>query len=49
MAISEDNKKLLTNVGIALAAYIVVIRPLFQKLGIVKTNEEIQNFVTVLV
>ena len=43
MAISEDNKKLLTNVGIALAAYIVVIRPLFQKLGIVKTNEEIQK------
>jgi hypothetical protein len=43
MAISEDNKKLLTNVGIALAAYIVVIRPLFQKLGIVKTNEQIQK------
>jgi hypothetical protein len=43
MAISEQNKKLLTNVGIVLAAYLVVIRPLFQKLGIVKTNEELQK------
>ena len=43
MAISEQNKKLLTNVSIVLAAYLVVIRPLFQKLGIVKTNEELQK------
>ena len=28
---------------VVVAAYIVVIRPLFQKLGIVKTNEEIQK------
>ena len=43
MKLTEENKKLLTNVGIALAAYIVVIRPLFQKLGIVKTQEIIEH------
>jgi len=43
MKLTEENKKLLTNVGIGIAAYLVVIRPLFQKLGIVKTNEEIQK------
>lgn len=43
MAISQENKKLLTTAGIVLAAYIVVIRPLFQKLGIVKTDAEIQK------
>jgi len=41
MAITQDNKKLLTTVGIAVAAYLVVIRPLFQSLGITKTDAEI--------
>jgi len=39
MAITQENKKLLTNVGIGLAAYLVVIRPLFQKLGILKSSQ----------
>jgi hypothetical protein len=43
MQISQENKKLLTNVGIVLAAYLVVVRPLFQKLGIVKTSDEIKK------
>jgi hypothetical protein len=43
MKLTEENKKLLTNVGIGLAAYLVVIRPLFQKLGIVKTSEELKK------
>ena len=41
MAISQENKKLLTSVGIAVAAYLIVIKPLFQKLGITKTDAEI--------
>jgi hypothetical protein len=43
MKLTQDNKNLLTNIGIGLAAYIIVIRPIFQKLGIVKTGEEIQK------
>jgi len=41
MAISQDNKKLLTTAGIVVAAYLIVIRPLFQSLGISKTDAEI--------
>ena len=41
MAISQDNKKLLTTAGIVIAAYLIVIRPLFQSLGITKTDAEI--------
>jgi hypothetical protein len=40
MKVSEENKKLLTTVGIAVAAYLIVIKPLFQTLGITKTEEE---------
>ena len=40
MAISQDNKKILTTAGIFIAAYLVVIKPLFQSLGITKTEEE---------
>ncbi len=40
MAISQDNKKILTTAGIVIAAYLVVIKPLFQSLGITKTEEE---------
>jgi hypothetical protein len=40
MKITEENKKLLTTVGIAVAAYLIVIKPLFQSLGITKTDEE---------
>jgi hypothetical protein len=40
MAINQENKKLLTSVGIAVAAYLIVIKPLFQSLGITKTAEE---------
>jgi hypothetical protein len=43
MAITQENKKLLTNIGIGLAAYLVIIRPLFQKLGILKSSQEIQK------
>jgi len=41
MAISQENKKLLTTAGIVAAAYLIVIRPLFQSLGITKTDAEI--------
>jgi len=41
MAISQENKKLLTTAGIVVAAYLIVIRPLFQSLGITKTDAEI--------
>lgn len=40
MAISQENKKYLTTAGILIAAYLVVIKPLFQSLGITKTEEE---------
>jgi len=40
MKVTEENKKLLTTVGIAVAAYLIVIKPLFQALGITKTDEE---------
>lgn len=40
MAISQDNKKILTTAGIVIAAYLIVIKPLFQSLGITKTEEE---------
>ena len=41
MAISQENKKLLTTAGIVAAVYLIVIRPLFQSLGITKTDAEI--------
>jgi hypothetical protein len=41
MAINQENKKLLTTAGIVVAAYLIVIRPLFQSLGITKTDAEI--------
>jgi len=41
MAISQDNKKLLTTAGIVVAAYLIVIKPIFQSLGITKTDAEI--------
>lgn len=43
MKLTDSNKNILTNVGIGLAAYLFIVRPLFQKFGIVKTNEEIQK------
>ena len=41
MAISQENRKLLTTAGIVVAAYLIVIRPIFQSLGITKTDAEI--------
>jgi hypothetical protein len=41
MAISQENKKLLTTAGIVVATYLIVIKPLFQSLGITKTDAEI--------
>ena len=41
MAISQENKKLLTTAGIVVASYLIVIKPLFQSLGITKTDAEI--------
>ena len=41
MAITQDNKKLLTGVGIAIAAYLLVLKPIFQALGLQKTPEEL--------
>ena len=46
MEISQNNKKLYTNVGIALAAYFVVVRPILQKFGIIKTKEELEKIKT---
>jgi len=41
MALDQDNKKLLITAGIAVGAYLFVIKPILQKLGITKTAEEI--------
>ncbi len=41
MKISEDNKKYLITAGIAVGTYFLVIKPILQKIGILKTNEEI--------
>jgi hypothetical protein len=41
MALDKDNKKLLITAGIAIGAYLFVIKPILQKLGITKTAEEI--------
>jgi hypothetical protein len=41
MALDQDNKKLLITAGIAIGAYLFVIKPILQKLGITKTAEEI--------
>lgn len=41
MAITQDNKKLLTGLGIAIAAYLLVLKPIFQALGLQKTPEEL--------
>ena len=40
MAITKENKKLLTGLGIAVAAYLLVLKPIFQALGLQKTPEE---------
>lgn len=40
MKITPENKKILTNLGIGIAAYLIVIRPIFGLLGITKTPEE---------
>ena len=41
MAITKDNKKLLTYLGIGIAAYLLVLKPIFQALGLQKTPEEL--------
>ena len=41
MSILQDNKKLLTGLGITIAAYFLVIKPILQGLGLQKTPEEI--------
>lgn len=40
MANTQDNTKLITTIGIAVAAYLVIVKPILQKLGITKTAEE---------
>ena len=41
MPITQDNKKLLTGLGIAIAAYLLVLKPIFKALGLQKTPEEL--------
>jgi hypothetical protein len=41
MKLTPENKKILTTVSIVIAAYLIVIRPIFGLLGITKTAEEI--------
>lgn len=41
MKITPENKKILTTLGIVIAAYLIVIKPIFGLLGITKTPEEI--------
>ena len=38
--ITPENKKLLTTLVISIAAYLLVIKPIFQALGLQKTPEE---------
>ena len=40
MPITQENKKLLTYLGIGVAAYLLVLKPIFQALGLQKTPEE---------
>ena len=39
--ITPENKKLLTSLGIAIAAYLLVVKPIFRALGLQKTPEEL--------
>ena len=41
MAITKENKNLLTGVTIAVVAYLLVLKPIFQALGLQKTPEEL--------
>lgn len=41
MQISDNNRKLLISAGIVIGAYLLVVKPILQKLGISKTAEEI--------
>jgi hypothetical protein len=43
MEITQDNKKLILGAGIAIGAYFLVLKPILQKIGILKTKEEIQK------
>jgi len=40
MANTQDNTKLITTIGIAVAAYLLIVKPVLEKLGITKTAEE---------
>ena len=43
MPITKENKNLLTGLGIAVAAYLLVLKPIFQALGLQKTPEELEK------
>jgi len=43
MKISDNDKKLMLYVGGGVAAYFLLIKPLLQKLGIVKTKDEVEE------
>lgn len=43
MEITQENKKLLTNIGIGIAAYLFAVRPILQKFGIIKSSQEIEK------
>ena len=40
MKLTQQNKQILVSVGIAIGAYIVIVKPLFQFLGLTKTAEQ---------
>jgi len=43
MKITPENRKLIIGGGIAIGSYFLIIRPLLQKIGIIKTQEEKQK------
>ena len=44
--ITPENKKLLTSLGIAIAAYLLVVKPIFRALGLQKTPEELAKAIS---
>jgi len=43
MEISDNNRKFLIGAGIAVGSYFLIIKPILQKIGIVKTKEELDK------
>jgi len=43
MEISDNNRKFLIGAGIAIGSYFLIIKPILQKIGILKTKEELDK------